>query len=97
MICRRTGSWPSVSLTVLPFVLVPTARLGKRIRRTTRRAQDDAAELNQILQETLSGHQVVKSFGAEEYRIATASATAAERLRKTATCATSRSRRSRRR
>jgi subfamily B ATP-binding cassette protein MsbA len=56
-----------VSLTLLPFVLVPTARIGKRIRRTTRRAQDDTAELNQILQETLSGHQVVRAFGAEEY------------------------------
>lgn len=55
----------AVSLTVLPFVVIPTVRIGKRIRRTTRRAQDDAAELNQILQETLSGHQVVKSFGAE--------------------------------
>ena len=55
-----------VSLTVLPFVLVPTLRLGRRIRRTTRSAQDNAAELNQVLQETLSGHQVVKSFGAEE-------------------------------
>jgi subfamily B ATP-binding cassette protein MsbA len=55
-----------VSLTVLPFVLVPTVRLGKRIRGSTRRAQDDVAELNQVLQETLSGHQVVKSFGAEE-------------------------------
>jgi len=54
------------SLTVLPFVLVPTLRLGRRIRRTTRSAQDNAAELNQVLQETLSGHQVVKSFGAEE-------------------------------
>ncbi|HSW50534.1 MAG TPA: ABC transporter ATP-binding protein [Bryobacteraceae bacterium] len=56
-----------VSLTLLPFVLVPTARIGKRIRKTTRRAQDDTAELNQILQETLSGHQVVRAFGAEEY------------------------------
>ncbi|HLW76021.1 MAG TPA: ABC transporter ATP-binding protein, partial [Bryobacteraceae bacterium] len=56
-----------VSLTLLPFVLVPTIQLGRRIRRTTRRAQDDAAELNQVLQETLSGHQVVKSFGAEEF------------------------------
>jgi ATP-binding cassette, subfamily B, bacterial MsbA len=55
-----------VSLTVLPFVLVPTIRLGRKIRRTTRRAQDDVAELNQVIQETLSGHQVVKSFGAEE-------------------------------
>ncbi len=54
------------SLTLLPFVLIPTARIGKLIRRTTRRAQDDAAELNEILQETISGHQVVKSFGAED-------------------------------
>ncbi len=37
------------SLTVLPFVLVPTARLGKRIRRTSRRTQDHTGELNQIL------------------------------------------------
>ncbi len=56
-----------VSLTVLPFVLVPTARIGKRIRRTSRRAQDDTAELNQILQETISGQQVVKTFGTEEF------------------------------
>jgi len=54
------------SITVLPLVLVPTLRLGRRIRKTTRRAQDDAAELNQVLQEMLSGQQVVKSFGAEE-------------------------------
>ncbi len=55
-----------VSLTVLPFVLIPTARIGKRIRRSTRRAQDDAAGVNQILQETLSGYQVVKSFTMED-------------------------------
>jgi subfamily B ATP-binding cassette protein MsbA len=54
------------SITLLPCVLIPTARIGRRLRRTTRRAQDDAAELNQILQEALSGHQVVKAFGAEE-------------------------------
>lgn len=54
-----------VSTTVLPFVLLPTARLGKRIRRTTRSAQDHAAEMNQILQESFSGHVVVKAFIAE--------------------------------
>jgi len=58
-----------VSVTVLPFVLIPTARIGKRLRRTTRRAQDDAAGLNQILQEALSGHQVVKAFGAEQIEL----------------------------
>ena len=59
-----------VSLTVLPFVLLPTTRIGRRIRRTSRRTQDRQAELNQILQETLSGHMVVKAFGAEGIRIA---------------------------
>jgi subfamily B ATP-binding cassette protein MsbA len=52
---------------VLPFVLLPTAHLGRRIRRTSRRTQDHAAEINDILQETLSGHQVVKAFGTEAY------------------------------
>jgi len=55
----------AVSVTVLPFVLLPTARIGKRIRRATRSAQDDAAELTEILQEALSGNVVVKSFNAE--------------------------------
>jgi len=54
-----------VSLTLLPFVLVPTARIGKRLRRTTRSAQDDQAHLNEVLQEALTGHQVVKAFTAE--------------------------------
>ncbi|MGB9606847.1 MAG: ABC transporter transmembrane domain-containing protein, partial [Bryobacteraceae bacterium] len=56
-----------VSLSLLPFVLLPTARIGQRIRRTTRKAQDAAAELTHILQEALAGYQVVKSFNAEDY------------------------------
>jgi len=71
-----------VSLTVLPFVLVPTGRLGRRIRRTSRRAQDHTAELSQILQETISGQQVVKSFGAEEFE-SNRFRTAARRLKLT--------------
>jgi len=66
VVLQRDWRLAMFSLSVLPFVLAPTARLGRRIRRSTRRAQDDAADLNQILQETISGHQVVKSFGAEE-------------------------------
>jgi len=56
-----------VSLAVMPLILVPTARLGRRIRSTSRRAQDQTAEVNEILQEALSGHQVVKAFGTEVY------------------------------
>jgi subfamily B ATP-binding cassette protein MsbA len=65
VVMQRDWKLALVSLTVLPFVLVPTIRIGRRIRRTTRRAQDNAAELNEILQETISGQQVVKSFVSE--------------------------------
>jgi subfamily B ATP-binding cassette protein MsbA len=57
------------SLTLFPFVLLPTARLGKKIRRTSRRTQDAAGEVTQVLQEAISGHQVVKAFGAEKYEL----------------------------
>ena len=56
-----------ISLGVFPVVALLTMRLGKRVRRTTRHTQDMAAGLNQILQETITGHQVVKSFGAEDF------------------------------
>lgn len=69
-----------VSLTLLPFVLVPTARLGKRLRRTTRGVQDNQAQLNEVLQEALAGHQVVKAFTAERTEAAKF-ARAAERLK----------------
>ncbi len=54
-------------IVVVPAIMLPTMRLGKRIRRTSTHTQQRQAELNQILQETLSGHMVVKAFGAEEY------------------------------
>ncbi len=56
-----------ISLVVLPAVMLPTTRIGRRIRRISRKTQERQAELNQILQETLSGHMVVKAFGAEGY------------------------------
>jgi len=64
-----TNDWQLavVSMVALPAVMIPTTRIGRRIRRTSRNTQDRQGELNQILQETLSGHMVVKAFGAEGY------------------------------
>ncbi len=67
MIVHTDARLAFFSLTVLPFVLIPTLRIGRKIRRSTRKAQDAAGDVNQILQETLSGQQVVKAFGAEEF------------------------------
>ncbi|MEI9972459.1 MAG: ABC transporter ATP-binding protein, partial [Ignavibacteriota bacterium] len=70
------------SLIVLPAIMLPTTRVGRRIRRTSRRTQERQAELNQILQETLSGHMVVRAFAAESYEAGRFRA-AARRLLKT--------------
>jgi subfamily B ATP-binding cassette protein MsbA len=56
-----------LSLVILPFVILPTRKIGRRIRGTSRRTQEKQGEINQILQETLSGHMVVKAFNAEPY------------------------------
>jgi len=56
-----------ISLLLVPVVVYPVTTIGKRIRRTTRRTQDNQGELTQVLQETLSGHMVVKAFTAETY------------------------------
>jgi ATP-binding cassette, subfamily B, bacterial MsbA len=56
-----------ICLVVVPAVMLPTMRMGKRIRRTSRNTQERQADINQILQETLSGHMVVKAFTAEAY------------------------------
>jgi subfamily B ATP-binding cassette protein MsbA len=64
-----TNDWQLavISMVVLPAVMIPTTRIGRRIRRTSRSTQDRQGDLNQILQETLTGHMVVKAFGAEGY------------------------------
>ncbi len=69
VVLHRDWKLAVVSLTVLPFVLVPTARIGKRIRRTSRNTQEATGDVNQILQEAISGQEVVKAFGAEQYEM----------------------------
>ncbi len=67
VVLRTDWKLAAVSLTVLPIVLIPTARIGRRIRSTTRSAQDSVAEVNQILEETISGHAIVRAFGMEAF------------------------------
>jgi subfamily B ATP-binding cassette protein MsbA len=67
VVIDRDARLALLSFLVLPLVILPVMRIGKRIRRTTRGTQDRQRELSQILQETLSGHMVVKVFGAESY------------------------------
>ena len=53
-------------LTSAPLIVYPLARLGQRVRRSTRRSQEALEEITHISAEAFNGHRIVKAFGAEE-------------------------------
>jgi subfamily B ATP-binding cassette protein MsbA len=71
-----------VCLTGAPLIVYPLARLGQRVRRTTRRSQEALAHITHLSAEAFTGHRIVKAFGAEA-REAAKFATASERLYRT--------------
>ncbi|MBI2222059.1 MAG: ATP-binding cassette domain-containing protein [Acidobacteria bacterium] len=58
-----------VVLTAAPIVVYPLVRLGQRVRRTTRRSQEDLENLTHITAEAFTGHRIVKAFGAERQEV----------------------------
>ncbi len=56
-----------VCVTGAPLVVYPLIRLGQRVRRTTRRSQEEQAHLSHITAEAFAGHRIVKAFGGEAY------------------------------
>src|SRR5688572_31351899 len=54
-----------VCLTSAPLIVYPLVRLGQRVRRTTRRTQEAQEQMGHGLAEALTGHRIVKAFGAE--------------------------------
>jgi subfamily B ATP-binding cassette protein MsbA len=54
---------------VLPLVVLPVGKFGRKIRRSAESSQTRVGELSQILQETVSGNRVVKAFGMEDFEI----------------------------
>ncbi|HWP99477.1 MAG TPA: ABC transporter ATP-binding protein [Vicinamibacterales bacterium] len=54
-----------VCLTGAPLVLYPLVRLGQRVRRVTRRGQEELEHLSHVAAEAFAGHRIVKAFAAE--------------------------------
>jgi len=67
----------------LPLIVWPIGKLGRHIRRSVERSQSKLGELNQILQETITGNRIVKAFGMEEFEIRKFSLAARRLLRET--------------
>ena len=71
------------AVVLLPMVVWPVGKLGRRIRRSVESSQTKLGELNQILQETIGGNRIVKAFGMEDFEIRKFRASAARLLRET--------------
>jgi ATP-binding cassette, subfamily B, bacterial MsbA len=54
---------------LLPLVIWPVVKFGRKIRRSSQQSQARLADLSQILQETTTGNRVVKAFGMEDFEI----------------------------
>ena len=56
-----------VCITGAPVVVYPLVRLGQRVRRSTRRSQEELEHLSHLAAEAFAGHRIVKAFGAEAH------------------------------
>ena len=56
-----------VAMTGAPLVVYPLVRLGQRVRRSTRRSQEQLEHLSHLTAEAFTGHRIVKAFGAEQH------------------------------
>ena len=54
-----------VCLTGAPIVVYPLVRIGQRVRRTARRSQEALEQMSHVSAEAITGHRIVKAFGAE--------------------------------
>jgi ATP-binding cassette, subfamily B, bacterial MsbA len=69
------------SMILVPLVVWPVAKLGRKVRRSVESGQSQLGELTQILQETFSGNRVVKAFGMESFEVGRFRAAARRYLR----------------
>jgi subfamily B ATP-binding cassette protein MsbA len=68
VILGRNLAW--VLVLFVPFIIYSAAKIGRRVRSTTRRGQDKLADIQNILHETITGNRIVKAFSMESWEIA---------------------------
>lgn len=70
-----------VLLVIYPLAFYPVIQLGNRVRKSSRRAQEQAGELTSVLNEAFQGSRTVKAFQLEAYQKDRASKGFIERAR----------------
>lgn len=59
----------AISCLVLPFAYYPLIKLGRKLRRVSRKGQEEISGITAIMHETFTGASVVKAFGMEPSEI----------------------------
>ncbi len=65
VVIEAGGKMAWILLLFLPVIVSSARRIGSSVRRRTRRGQDKLAEIQNIVQETITGNGIVKAFGME--------------------------------
>ena len=58
-----------ISIVFVPLISLPIIRVGKVLRKLSKRSQEKIADTNSLLYETIMGVRIVKAFNMEEYEI----------------------------
>jgi subfamily B ATP-binding cassette protein MsbA len=58
-----------VLILFVPVIIYSSVRIGRRVRSTTRTGQDQLADVQNILHETITGNRIVKAFGMESWEV----------------------------
>ncbi len=77
IVLGRRLAW--ILLLFVPIIIYSAVRIGRQVRRTTRGGQDKLADIQNVLQETITGNRIVKAFSMETWEMARFRA-AAQRL-----------------
>ncbi|MEI8344974.1 MAG: ABC transporter ATP-binding protein, partial [Candidatus Omnitrophota bacterium] len=56
-----------VIFVLLPMVILPVVKVGRRLKKISRSSQEQVADINTLLFETISGIRIVQGFGMERY------------------------------
>jgi subfamily B ATP-binding cassette protein MsbA len=69
VVIHAGGKMAWVLLLFLPVIVSSARRIGRGVRRTTRRGQDKLAEIQNIVHESITGNGIVKAFGMESWEM----------------------------
>jgi len=61
------GKVAMITVIFLPLIVLPIARIGRRLKKISTQTQEKVADINSLLSETISGVRIVKAFSMEDY------------------------------